>query len=356
MISQNFIQNNFPKGMLTLIGGRPAVGKTALAVSLAISMAELNQRVIYFSLEMSRKHLVKRIRLQNKYYIKENIVIDDTPCIEFSHIRSRLEAESVDCVFLDYIQLMEVDNKEISRESGFASIVNNLKELAKELNIPVIVLSQLNRGCDNSYDSFREFSLVDLTGVNAAYIFRDNICGLSEELPDNQIRYKSYIGSKVHTMTLFYDSESAAVYEYHANEFMSFNDLVILYALNECPVLDYTLSAAKREPIKHAFPHLDKILHDTYGLFVFQEQLMEIAQYIGGFSKKDSDKLRKSINKKDVGEIEKVKPVFIRNAVKNGYVEQQADELYQWLLERSTYLLKREFVEKRINSSLCRLY
>lgn len=66
MISQNFIESNFPKGKLTLVGGRPNIGKTSFAISLAISMAEQNQRVIYFSLEMTKEQLIKRIRLQNE--------------------------------------------------------------------------------------------------------------------------------------------------------------------------------------------------------------------------------------------------------------------------------------------------
>ena len=101
MISQNFIESNFPKGKLTLVGGRPNIGKTSFAISLAISMAEQNQRVIYFSLEMTKEQLIKRIRLQNEQIaIGENIVIDDISQAKPSYVRSQLETKSFDYILM----------------------------------------------------------------------------------------------------------------------------------------------------------------------------------------------------------------------------------------------------------------
>ena len=91
MISQNFIESNFPKGKLTLVFGRPSIGKTSFAISLAISMAEQNQRVIYFSLEMTKEQLIKRIRLQNEQIaIGQSIVIYDISQTKPSYVRSQL--------------------------------------------------------------------------------------------------------------------------------------------------------------------------------------------------------------------------------------------------------------------------
>ena len=107
MISQNFIESNFPKGKLTLVVGRPSIGKTSFAISLAISMAEQNQRVIYFSLEMTKEQLIKRIRLQNEQIaIGESIVIDDISQTKPSYVRSQLETKSIDYILIDYIQLI----------------------------------------------------------------------------------------------------------------------------------------------------------------------------------------------------------------------------------------------------------
>ena len=114
MISQNFIESNFP---------------TSFAISLAISMAEQNQRVIYFSLEMTKEQLIKRIRLQNEQIaIGENIVIDDISQAKPSYVRSQLETKSFDYILIDYIQLMEADNQELPREEVVSSIVCELKK------------------------------------------------------------------------------------------------------------------------------------------------------------------------------------------------------------------------------------
>ncbi len=128
MISQNFIESNFILGKLTLVVGRPSIGKTSFAISLAISMAEQNQRVIYFSLEMTKEQLIKRIRLQNEQIaIGESIVIDDISQTKPSYVRSQLETKSIDYILIDYIQLMEADNQELSREEIVSSIVCELK-------------------------------------------------------------------------------------------------------------------------------------------------------------------------------------------------------------------------------------
>ena len=64
MISNSFIGSNFPKGIVTLIGARPAMGKSALAISMAISLARRNQKFIYFSIEMEKEQISERIKLQ----------------------------------------------------------------------------------------------------------------------------------------------------------------------------------------------------------------------------------------------------------------------------------------------------
>ena len=79
---------------------------------------------------------------------------------------------------------------------------------------------------------------------------------------------------------------------------------------------------------------------------------MDIAQFIGGFSEEDSDKLRQVMGKKCTDKLDEMKPDFIRNAVKNGYTKQQANNLYQWMIDRSIYLFKRAFAEKCIKEWL----
>ena len=340
MISQNFIESNFPKGKLTLVVGRPSIGKTSFAISLAISMAEQNQRVIYFSLEMTKEQLIKRIRLQNEQIaIGESIVIDDISQTKPSYVRSQLETKSIDYILIDYIQLMEADNQELSREEIVSSIVCELKKLAIELDVPIIALSQISRNGD--------------LGIRSGILAEINVAILSRSNSYHQLIYKSYMGHNSFITHFYFDHDTTEVIDYYG-DFLSFNDLLILFALNR-PNIDVNINMlfeAKKNPIKHAFPHLNTILHNTYGLFVFQEQLMDIAQFIGGFSEEDSDKLRQVMGKKCTDKLDEMKPDFIRNAVKNGYTKQQANNLYQWMIDRSIYLFKRAFAEKCIKEWL----
>ena len=343
MISQNFIEDNFPKGQLTLVGGRQSVGKTAFAITLAVSMAKRNRKVIYFSLEENKEQLVKRIRLQNRHAtIEENIVICDTPAIRLSEVRSQLVAKSFDYILIDSLQLMKADNQELFTEEGLSSIVCCLKEMAGEFDVPIIAMSQIDsKGC------LRDVPNICLTGTNIALLSRDSY-------EPTQMLYKFFNGDKECITHFFFQEYVMEVVDIYG-DFLSFNDLVILYPLNRLDMDDFNVNMlfeAKKNPIKHTFPHLNTILHDTYGLFVFQEQLMEIAQYVGGFSEEDSIKLYKAMSRRCVDEVDKMKPDFIRNAVKNGYTEQQADNLYQWMIERSIYLFRRGLVEKRIKEWL----
>lgn len=136
--------------------------------------------------------------------------------------------------------------------------------------------------------------------------------------------------------------------------FLSFNDMVALYALDR-PYIDISISMffqARKNPVKNSFPLLDEILQDTYGLLIFQEQSMGIAQRIGGFSQEASESLCRAMGKKESEELEKMKPVFIDNAVENGYTEQQSTELYQWMTDRSPQLFKRKAAESAIKQWL----
>jgi len=162
------------KGELIVIGGRPAMGKTALAISLARNIAILNRTSIaYFSLEMSTVQFMNRflsnvsnveINHAELYSEKEQallddaekiiedapIFLDDTPALSVQELRtkaSRLVREhQVKLIIIDYLQLMNASGMIYSnREEEVSVITRSLKALAMELNIPIIALSQLNR-------------------------------------------------------------------------------------------------------------------------------------------------------------------------------------------------------------------
>jgi len=173
------LTSGWQRSDLIIIAARPSMGKTAFALSMARNIAVEHKRPIaFFSLEMSSIQLVNRLivsetelpsdRIRNgrleeyewkqldykiKGLVEAPIFIDDTPAISIFELRAkcrRLKVQhQIEAVFVDYLQLMSgtSDNKG-SREQEVSSISRSLKSIAKELNIPVIALSQLNRSVE----------------------------------------------------------------------------------------------------------------------------------------------------------------------------------------------------------------
>jgi replicative DNA helicase len=173
------ITSGWQKSDLIIIAGRPSMGKTAFVLSMARNMAvDYNKSVAVFSLEMSSIQLVNRLivsetelpsdkiksgKLENyeweqlDYKIKQlvdaPVFIDDTPAISIFELRAkarRLKAKNdIQLIVIDYLQLMTMggDNR-ASREQEVSTISRSLKAIAKELNIPIIALSQLNRSVE----------------------------------------------------------------------------------------------------------------------------------------------------------------------------------------------------------------
>jgi len=148
MLSLEFIQQNFPKGKLTTVSGRPASGKTSFGISLAMTLVEAKHNPIFFSMETPKANVVSRA----KFHLKDvqttakvdDLLIDDTPSCDVNYVRQVVEANSVDFVIIDYLQLMYADECS-SREEEMNKITNELQTLASERNIPVVVISQLRR-------------------------------------------------------------------------------------------------------------------------------------------------------------------------------------------------------------------
>ncbi len=174
------ITSGWQNSDLVIIAARPAMGKTAFVLSMAKNMAvNHNTPVALFSLEMSNVQLVNRLivnvceipgekiksgRLESyeweqlDFKIKElydaPIFIDDTPSLSVFELRTKarrlVREHDVKCIIIDYLQLMNASGMSFgSREQEVSMISRSLKGLAKELNIPIIALSQLNRGVES---------------------------------------------------------------------------------------------------------------------------------------------------------------------------------------------------------------
>ncbi|MBI4720492.1 MAG: replicative DNA helicase [Chitinivibrionia bacterium] len=174
----NSYTSGFQNADLVIIAGRPSMGKTSLALNIAQHLAiEKKIPVGVFSLEMSNDQLVMRLlcsearvdfhRMRTGYmkdseyaelavvaqYLSEApIFIDDSPSLTTLELRSkarRLKAErNIGCLMIDYLQLISVTARAENRQQQISIISGNLKRLAKELDIPVIALSQLSRAVE----------------------------------------------------------------------------------------------------------------------------------------------------------------------------------------------------------------
>ena len=214
---------------LIIIAGRPAMGKTALATNIAYNVAEFmahdkntpakNRGVAFFSLEMSADQLASRIlstvtqtnghkmrtgELDNAEFTRiaaavrelENIplYIDDTPGLNINNIRTRARRlkrnKGLGLIVIDYIQLINgtgSKKSEGNRVQELSEISRGLKILAKELQVPVIALSQLNRGVESRDDKrplmsdLRESGSIEQDADIVMFVFRENYYIQNEE-------------------------------------------------------------------------------------------------------------------------------------------------------------------------------
>lgn len=195
---------------LVLIAARPSMGKTAFVLNIAQHMAFKNDvTVAIFSLEMSKEQLVNRLfALESKVDSqsirtgnlsdedwakliegagiigKSNLIIDDTPGISVSELRSKCRKYKLEhnlgIIIIDYLQLMTGNKKSDSRQQEISDISRSLKEIARELTVPVIALSQLSRAVEQRPDhrpmlsDLRESGAIEQDADVVMFIYRDD--------------------------------------------------------------------------------------------------------------------------------------------------------------------------------------
>lgn len=195
---------------LVLIAARPSMGKTAFVLNIAQHMAfKENKGVAIFSLEMSKEQLVNRIfslesrvdaqHLRNgklddhewEELVKaagtigaSNLIIDDTPGISIGELRSKCRKykmdHPLDIIIIDYLQLMSGNGKSDSRQQEISEISRSLKGIARELNVPVVALSQLSRAVEQRPDhrpmmsDLRESGAIEQDADVVMFIYRDD--------------------------------------------------------------------------------------------------------------------------------------------------------------------------------------
>lgn len=200
---------------LNILAARPAMGKSAMALNIALNVALKGNYVAVFSLEMSRSEVGLRIlssastipskeiksNLDNNNIVEisktirtlmdSNIYVDESAATSPSDIRSKCqklinEKRHLDLVIIDYLQLLTADGRPQNRQQEISEISRALKIMAKDLNIPIIALSQLSRGVETRENKrpmlsdLRESGSIEQDADSVMFLYRDSYYNKTE--------------------------------------------------------------------------------------------------------------------------------------------------------------------------------
>lgn len=215
----NSLLGGFQKSDLVLLAARPSMGKTALAVNLAVNAAKAGKKVAMFSLEMSKTQIGQRIlaafaqmnlsslfkgELEGQDLVNlitasnelsnYNLHIDDTAAISLIELKAKLRRlkmeEGLDLVVIDYLQLMTTGERIENRVQEISQISRGLKAIAKELDVPVLALSQLSRALEQRPDKrpklsdLRESGAIEQDADIVMFLYRDYVYNKETENPN----------------------------------------------------------------------------------------------------------------------------------------------------------------------------
>jgi replicative DNA helicase len=247
LVDLDKLLGGFQRSDLVIIAGRPGMGKTSLALSIALQAArKWHKRVGIFSLEMSNEQVVQRLisaetgidsqrlRLGD---IRENewsvfveassllsdipVFIDDTPAISSMEMRTkarRLHAEhGLDMIIVDYLQLMRGEpGSDGNRVQEISYISRSLKSLARELNIPVVALSQLSRAVESRQDKrpmlsdLRESGSIEQDADVVIFVYRDVEYNPDTEFPNlAEVRVSKHRSGPTGVVSAYFKKELA---------------------------------------------------------------------------------------------------------------------------------------------------
>ena len=210
----NLQTNGWQKSDLVILAGRPAMGKTSVAIDFCLHPALNGTPTAFFSLEMSSHQLASRILSVISQMNVQDIVnkrltfdmlkdltnisqplndtplyIDDSPSISLFELKTKarrlVKEKQVELIVIDYLQLMRGDSPK-QREQEISEISRGLKALAKELNIPIIALSQLSRKCEERSDKkpmlsdLRESGAIEQDADMVIFCHRPEYYGLND--------------------------------------------------------------------------------------------------------------------------------------------------------------------------------
>ncbi len=198
-------------GNLYILGSRPAMGKTGFALCLLKNISMIGDKdAAYFTVEMSKEMLVKRLMLLESQIDRKRfdngqftdselekildsadkignskVIIDDTPGISIEDIKDKCRElkqnkKDISVIIIDYLQLISGSSENMSRQQEVTEVTGELKKLARELDIPVLVLSQLTRAVETRDDhrpvlsDFRESASIEDDADVVMFLYRDD--------------------------------------------------------------------------------------------------------------------------------------------------------------------------------------
>ncbi len=239
---------------LILLAARPGMGKTSFALNIARHAAcTCKKTVAFFSLEMSKEQLVSRLlstealvggtklrtgRLSEEEWNRlipasdvlkrTNLYLDDTPGITITEMKSRLRRlKNLDLVVIDYLQLMASGRRIDNRVQEISEITRNLKILAKEMNVPVITLSQLSRASEQRTDhrpqlsDLRDSGSIEQDADIVLFLYREGY--YSEKSPDQSAAQTADMNSGECIVAKNRHGEASSVKLHWQGEFMRFS-------------------------------------------------------------------------------------------------------------------------------------
>ena len=260
------ITQGWQKSDLIILAARPSMGKTAFALNMARNAAvDFNKPIAFFSLEMSSVQLVTRLiasetslpaeklrsgqlaeyewqQLNTKVTPLTNakLYIDDTPQLSVFDLRAKCrrmkQQYDIQMIFIDYLQLMTAKTeKNGNREQEISTISRSLKSLAKELNVPVLALSQLSRNVESRPGSkkpilsdLRESGAIEQDADMVVFIYRPEYYGLNEDENNKSTQGKAIINIAKHRNGKLGDVELRFVGKY-----ARFEDIELDYAKSD---------------------------------------------------------------------------------------------------------------------------
>ena len=241
------------EGNLAVIAARPSMGKSSLALNIGTNVAKEGKVVAFFSLEMTKEELVQRVLFSEAKVTSGDarkgqlgpekwsrvveaaskvnnlpLYFDDAPVITVTDIRAKSRrlksAKNLDLIIVDYLQLMQSSSGD-NRQQEIAEISRNLKNLARELKVPILALSQLNRAAEAREDKrprlgdLRESGAIEQDADIVMMLYRDDYYNPGTDVPGvaevNIVKNRSGMTGKVE---LFFSKEFTQFSNYSRQE------------------------------------------------------------------------------------------------------------------------------------------